>query len=54
VPVVLLTFAVAVITGILFGMAPALQLARADVAQTMQSGSRGSPKAGVAAKFGAS
>ena len=40
--VVLLTFAVSVLTGILFGMAPGLQLARADVAQAMQSGSRGS------------
>ena len=39
--VVLLTFAVSVLTGILFGMAPALQLAGANVNQAMQSGSRG-------------
>jgi len=44
--IVLLTFAISVITGILFGMAPAVQLARADVAQTMQSGSRGSTQGG--------
>jgi predicted permease len=40
--VALLTFAISVVTGILFGMAPALQLAAADVSQAMQSGSRGS------------
>lgn len=49
--VVLLTFAVSVLTGILFGMAPALQLARADVAQTMQSGSRGSSESGRGRKI---
>jgi predicted permease len=49
--VVLLTFAVSVITGILFGMAPALQLARADVAQAMQSGSRGSSEGGRGGKI---
>ena len=49
--VVLLTFAVSVMTGILFGMAPALQLARADVAQAMQSGSRGSSEGGRGGKI---
>jgi len=49
--VVLLTFAASVITGILFGMAPALQLAWADVAQTMQSGSRGSSEGGRGGKI---
>lgn len=49
--VVLLTFAVSVVTGILFGMAPALQLARADVGQAMQSGSRGSSESGRGGKI---
>jgi predicted permease len=49
--VVLLTFAVSVVTEILFGMAPALQLARADVGQTMQSGSRGSSEGGRGGKI---
>ncbi|HTS66519.1 MAG TPA: ABC transporter permease [Candidatus Acidoferrales bacterium] len=49
--VVLLTFAVSVLTGILFGMAPALQMARADVAQAMQSGSRGSSEGGRGGKI---
>jgi predicted permease len=40
--VVLLTFVISVLTGILFGMAPALQLAGAHINQAMQSGSRGS------------
>jgi predicted permease len=44
--VVLLTFAVSVLTGILFGMAPALHLAGSGVAQGMQSGSRGSSTGG--------
>ena len=44
--VVLLTFAVSVVTGILFGMAPALQLARTDVSRAMQSGSRGVSEGG--------
>ena len=48
--VVLLTFAVSVVTGILFGMAPALQLAGADVSQAMQSGSRGSSEGGRGGK----
>jgi predicted permease len=49
--VVLLTFAVSVVTGILFGVAPALQLTRADVGQTMQSGSRGSSEGGRGGKI---
>jgi predicted permease len=40
-PVVLFTFAVSVLTGILFGFAPALQLARTDVIQAMQDGGKG-------------
>ena len=39
--VVLFTFAVSVLTGILFGMAPALQLARGDVREAMQDNARG-------------
>ena len=49
--VVLLTFAISVMTGILFGMAPALQLARSDVGQTMQNGSRGSSEGGRGGKI---
>ena len=49
--VVLLTFAVSVVTGILFGMAPALQLAGTDVSQAMQSGSRGSSEGGRGGKL---
>jgi predicted permease len=49
--VVLLTFAISVVTGILFGMAPALQLAGTDVSQTMQSGSRGSSEGGRGGKI---
>ena len=40
--VVLLTFAISVLTGILFGMAPAFHLAGTNVAHAMQSGTRGS------------
>ena len=39
--VVLFTFTIAVLTGILFGMAPALQLAKADVRDAMQETGRG-------------
>ncbi len=39
--VVMFTVAVAVLTGILFGMAPALQLVRADVRDAMQGTGRG-------------
>jgi predicted permease len=49
--VVLLTFAVSVVTGILFGMAPALQLAGADTSPAMQSGSRGSSEGGRGIKI---
>jgi predicted permease len=49
--VVLLTFAVSVVTGILFGMAPALQLAGTDVSQAMQSGSRGASEGGRGGKI---
>jgi len=48
--VVLLTFAISVVTGILFGMAPALQLAGTDISRAMQSGSRGSSEGGRAGK----
>jgi predicted permease len=49
--VVLLTFIVSVVTGILFGMAPALQLAATDVSRAMQSGSRGSSEGGRGGKI---
>ena len=49
--VVLLTFAVSVVTGILFGMAPALQLAGTDTSPAMQSGSRGSSEGGRGVKI---
>jgi len=39
--VVLFTFAIATVTGILFGMAPALQLAKTDVRDAMQDTGRG-------------
>jgi succinate dehydrogenase/fumarate reductase cytochrome b subunit len=39
--VMLFTFAIAVVTGILFGMAPALQLAKTDVRDAMQDTGRG-------------
>jgi predicted permease len=39
--VVLFTFAVSVLTGILFGMAPAMQLAKDDVQDAMQESGRG-------------
>ena len=39
--VVLFTFAIAVVTGILFGMAPAFQLAKTDVRDAMQDTGRG-------------
>ncbi len=44
-PVVLFTFAVSVFTGILFGLAPALQLAKTDVNQAMQDGGKGTTAA---------
>jgi predicted permease len=44
-PVVLFTLAVSVFTGILFGFAPALQLVRTDVNQSMQDGGKGSTAA---------
>ncbi len=40
-PVLLFTFAIAVVTGVLFGMAPALQTARIDVAAAISEGGRG-------------
>ncbi|HKE25275.1 MAG TPA: ABC transporter permease [Bryobacteraceae bacterium] len=49
--VVLLTFVISVLTGILFGMAPALQLAGTDINQAMQSGSRGSSERGHGRKI---
>jgi putative ABC transport system permease protein len=39
-PVLLFTIAVAILTGVIFGLWPALQLSRPDLAQVMQSGSR--------------
>jgi predicted permease len=48
--VVLLTFVVSVVTGILFGMAPAVQLAGAGTSAAMQSGSRGSSEGGRSVK----
>ena len=38
--VLLFSFAVAVVTGVLFGMAPALQLAKSDVKEAMEEGGR--------------
>lgn len=40
VPVLLFSVALAVLTGVLFGLWPAFQLSRPDLAQVMQSGSR--------------
>src|SRR5262249_22680596 len=45
------TFAISVLTGIVFGMAPALQLAGTDINQAMQSGSRGSSERGHGARL---
>jgi len=39
-PVLLFSIAVALVTGVLFGLWPALRLSRPDLAQVMQSGSR--------------
>ena len=39
--VVLFTFAISALTGIVFGMAPALQLSRTDVNESMQDGGKG-------------
>jgi len=50
-PVVLFTFAVSVLTGILFGLAPALQLARSDVNQSMQDGGKGTTAASVGGRM---
>ena len=41
-PVVLFTFLISVCTGLLFGMAPAMQLAKTDVNEAMQDATRGS------------
>lgn len=38
--VLLFSFAIAVLTGVLFGMAPALQLAKSDVKEAMEEGGR--------------
>ena len=48
--VVLITFIISVASGILFGIAPALQLARTGVSQAMQSSSRGSSESGRGGK----
>jgi putative ABC transport system permease protein len=50
-PVVLFTFAVSVLTGILFGLAPALQLANTDVNQSMQDGGKGTTSASVGGRM---
>jgi predicted permease len=50
-PVVLFTFAVSVLTGILFGLAPALQLAKSDVNQAMQDGGKGTTSASVGGRM---
>lgn len=50
-PVVLFTFAVSVLTGILFGLAPALQLAKSDVNQSMQDGGKGTTAASVGGRM---
>ena len=50
-PVVLFTFAVSVFTGILFGLAPALQLAKSDVNQSMQDGGKGTTSASVGGRM---
>jgi predicted permease len=49
--VVLFTFAVSVLTGILFGLAPALQLAKTDVNQSMQDGGKGTTAASVGGRM---
>src|SRR3984885_10015659 len=49
--VVLFTFAVSVFTGILFGLAPALQLAKSDVNQTMQDGGKGTTAASIGGRM---
>ncbi len=50
-PVVLFTFGVSVFTGILFGLAPALQLAKTDVNQSMQDGGKGTTAASVGGRL---
>jgi predicted permease len=50
-PVVLFTFAVSVFTGILFGLAPALQLAKSDINQAMQDGGKGTTAASVGGRM---
>ena len=50
-PVVLFTFAVSVLTGILFGLAPALHLAKSDVNQSMQDGGKGTTAASVGGRM---
>jgi predicted permease len=49
--VVLFTFVVSVLTGILFGLAPALQLARTDVGQSMQDGGKGTTAASIGGRM---
>jgi putative ABC transport system permease protein len=40
IPVLLFTFGIAVVTGIIFGLAPALQISRADLSESMKEGGR--------------
>ena len=48
----LVTLALAVVTGILFGLAPALQLARGDVQATLRDGARGGSEGRSRHRFG--
>jgi predicted permease len=48
--VVLFTFAISILTGIVFGMAPALQLVKPDVRESMQEGGRAVAGGGRAGK----
>jgi putative ABC transport system permease protein len=53
-PVVLFTLAVSVFTGILFGLAPALQLVKTDINQGMQDGGKGTTAESMGGRMRAS